>query len=60
MRARIRERNSIVKTYLLPGSGFDYKANLHCHTTVSDGKFTPEEIRDAVEKDRLEHDDKSK
>ena len=46
MRARIRERNSIMKTYLLPGSGFDYKANLHCHTTVSDGKFTPEEIRE--------------
>ena len=25
-----------------------------------EGNFTPEEIRDAVEKDRLEHDDKSK
>lgn len=22
-----------------------YKANLHCHTTVSDGRFTPEEIK---------------
>ncbi len=24
-----------------------YKANLHCHTTFSDGKFTPEEIKAA-------------
>ena len=23
-----------------------YKANLHCHTTVSDGKMTPEEIKE--------------
>ena len=26
-------------------SGKQYKANLHCHTTVSDGKHTPEEIK---------------
>ncbi len=25
--------------------GNPYKANLHCHTTVSDGKLTPEEIK---------------
>ena len=23
-----------------------YKANLHCHTTVSDGNFSPEEVKD--------------
>lgn len=32
--------------YLLPPVNY-YKANLHTHTTVSDGKLTPEETRDA-------------
>ncbi len=36
-----------MKKYLLPKDGQFYKANLHCHTTVSDGKSTPEEIKDA-------------
>lgn len=31
---------------LLPDDGNLYKANLHCHTTVSDGAFTPREIKD--------------
>lgn len=31
---------------LLPESGY-YKANLHCHTTISDGELTPEEIKKA-------------
>lgn len=30
---------------LLPETGL-YKANLHCHTTLSDGKHTPEEIKE--------------
>ena len=30
---------------LLPGDVNYYKANLHCHTTVSDGELTPEEIK---------------
>ena len=34
-----------MKKYLLPNTGNYYKANLHCHTTLSDGKHTPEEIR---------------
>ena len=34
-----------MKTYLLPQSGNFYKANLHCHTTFSDGKKTPEELK---------------
>ena len=31
---------------LLPEEGF-HKANLHCHTTISDGELTPEEIKEA-------------
>lgn len=34
-----------MKKFLLPESGNFYKANLHCHTTVSDGVCTPEEIK---------------
>ena len=34
-----------MKKYLLPENGNLYKANLHCHTTVSDGKQTPEEVK---------------
>ena len=33
------------RTYLLPRSGTFYKANLHSHSTVSDGHFTPEEAK---------------
>ena len=35
-----------MRTYLLPESGNDYKANLHCHSTLSDGKMTLEELKD--------------
>lgn len=35
-----------MKKYLFPQEGQIYKANLHCHSTVSDGKLTPEEIKD--------------
>ncbi len=34
------------RTWLLPESGNLYKANLHVHSTVSDGKFTPEELKE--------------
>ena len=34
-----------MKKYLLPASGTFYKANLHCHTVCSDGKYTPEQIK---------------
>ena len=34
-----------MKHYLIPDSGRFYKANLHCHTTVSDGMKTPAEIK---------------
>ena len=30
--------------YLLPQNGTFYKANLHCHSTESDGAFTPDEL----------------
>ena len=36
-----------MRKYLLPKEGNFYKANLHCHTTVSDGKLTPAEVKDA-------------
>ncbi len=34
-----------MRKYLLPKNGHFYKANLHCHTTVSDGTMTPEEVK---------------
>lgn len=34
-----------MRTYLLPEEGKFYKANLHCHSTISDGKLSPEEIK---------------
>jgi len=35
------------KKYLIPCEGEFFKANLHCHTTVSDGRLTPAEIKEA-------------
>ena len=34
-----------MKKYLIPENGQFFKANLHCHSTVSDGKLTPEELK---------------
>ena len=36
-----------MKQYLLSPDKHYYKANLHCHSTVSDGKLTPEELKQA-------------
>ena len=36
-----------MKKFLLTESGNYYKANLHCHTNISDGRLTPEEIKEA-------------
>ncbi len=36
-----------MKDYLLPPGGSFYKANLHTHTTVSDGLMTPLEVKEA-------------
>lgn len=33
--------------YLLPREGQFYKANLHCHSVLSDGGFTPEQLKEA-------------
>ena len=34
-----------MKKHLLPPDGQFYKANLHCHSTVSDGRWSPERIK---------------
>ena len=34
-----------MKKHLIPNTGNFYKTNLHCHTSISDGKMTPEEIK---------------
>ena len=34
------------RIYLLPKEGAFYKANMVCHTTVSDGKLTPEQVKE--------------
>ena len=34
-----------MKKYLLPQGGNYYKANLHCHSTVSDGHLSPLELK---------------
>lgn len=35
-----------MKTYLLPEKGKFYKANLHAHSTVSDGELTPSQLKE--------------
>ena len=34
-----------MKKYLLPKDKQLFKANLHCHSTISDGQMTPEELK---------------
>ena len=34
-----------MKRYLLPETGTFYKANLHCHSNLSDGKLSPAQIK---------------
>lgn len=36
-----------MKKFLLPREGQFYKANLHCHSVLSDGTLTPEELKNA-------------
>lgn len=36
---------------ILPSAGNFYKANLHCHTTISDGHLTKEEVKEAYMKE---------
>ena len=35
-----------MKRYLLPKNGTFYKANLHCHSNISDGKLSPQELKE--------------
>ncbi|MCQ2454705.1 MAG: PHP domain-containing protein [Clostridia bacterium] len=35
-----------MKKYLLPENGNFYKANLHCHSNISDGDYTPLQLKD--------------
>ena len=35
-----------MKKYLLPNDVNWYRANMHCHTTHSDGQMTPEEVKE--------------
>ncbi len=35
-----------MRKYLLPKDGQFYKANLHCHTNISDGSMSPEKIKE--------------
>lgn len=35
-----------MKKYLLPQSGQYYKANLHMHTDISDGRLSPEQVKE--------------
>ena len=37
----------MMKKYLLPNTGDFYKANLHIHSSISDGEMSPEEIKKA-------------
>ena len=39
-----------MKKYILPAEVNWYRANMHCHTTVSDGHFSPEEIKEVYKK----------
>ncbi len=36
-----------MRKYLLPEKGNIYKANLHCHSNISDGRLSPEELKKA-------------
>ena len=35
-----------MKKYLLQKNGSFYKTNLHCHTTLSDGRLSPLEVKE--------------
>ena len=35
-----------MRKYLFKRSNNQYKANMHCHTTISDGAFTPQQVKE--------------
>ena len=36
-----------MKKYLLPENVNWYRANMHCHSNISDGSLSPEELKEA-------------
>ena len=40
-----------MRKFLFPEGRKFYKANLHCHTVISDGNKTPEEIKSMYQKE---------
>ncbi len=42
---KIIQHGELMKKYLINDKGVFYKANLHTHTTLSDGVFSPEQIK---------------
>ena len=40
------DEKSGARRYLLPKNGNVYKANLHCHTNLSDGQLSPEAVKE--------------
>lgn len=44
-------RIDLMKKYLIPDEGNFYKANLHSHSTVSDGELTPEQMKEMYMKE---------
>lgn len=45
-----QRKENAMKKYLIPNEGKFYKTALHTHTTVSDGKLTPEELKEEYKK----------
>ena len=45
----MKNEEKILKKLLLPETN-SYKANLHCHSTISDGEWTPEQIKEEYSK----------
>ena len=43
------DRGYDMRQYLLPKEGTFYKANLHCHSSVSDGSLSPAELKAAYQ-----------
>ena len=48
-RKNTKERDEAMKILLDEKKGY-LKANMHCHTTCSDGRLTPEEIKEEYKK----------
>ena len=41
------KEEAVMKKYLLPHDRNWYRANMHCHSTCSDGHLTPEQLKEA-------------